>query len=436
MKISLLDIKTHKRQCVNKDFMGGYGWVFNAGNSFRANLINQVKRWGEILPIMSFGYIASILHNNGHSVEYLRNEIPDADLVIMSSSMVDYRREIEWARAIRKRGMKVGFFGPFSSAVPELFLEHADFIIKGEPEEVAMKITNSRMPEGLVSSNPINDLDSIPFPKWDLFNISEYSYSPALREMPFLPVLASRGCTFSCSYCPYLVNYKWRERSARNVLEEIAYLSGRFRIRGMLFRDPLFSLNKARTIEIAEGLIQRDYKIKWACETRLDLLDEKYIDILYKAGLRVINVGIESEDSDILEKATRKSIPRNHQEKIVSYCEQKGIRITVFYMLGLPDDTEESILKTIRYAKKLNTHVAQFFIFTPFPGTKYFEKAKQQIDEKDWEKFDCYTPVTKHKNISKKRLMELKERAFVEYYYRPAWAFKFIKSAIRCFRDG
>jgi len=431
MKITLLEIKTNKRQCINKDFMGGYGWAFSAGNSFRANLINGVKKWGENLPIMSLGYLAAIFHRNGHSVEYLVNKVPHSDLVIIPSSMVDYKHEINWAREIRKKGIKVGFLGPFSSVMPELFLENSDFVVGGEPEEIAEKISDKWVPEGFIRSNPIKDLDALPFPKWDIFNISEYSYVPALKETPFLPILSSRGCSFTCSYCPYLVNYTWRERSSKNVLEEIEFLVDRFKIKGMLFRDPLFSLNKKRTIEIAEGIIQRNYKLKWACETRLDLLDEKFIDILYASGLRVINVGIESADSTVLEKASRRPISTEHQEKIIRYCEKKGVRVTVFYILGLPDDTEESIAKTIKYAKKLNTHVAQFFIFTPFPGTRYFESIKEQIEEKDWEKFDCYTPVFKHKNITNNRLLELKEMAFLSYYYRPAWALKFIKRMIR-----
>ena len=81
MKITLLEIKSNKKQCINKDFMGGYGWAFNAGNSFRANLINRVKKWGENLPIMSLGYLASIFYKNGHSVKYTTNEVPQSDLV-------------------------------------------------------------------------------------------------------------------------------------------------------------------------------------------------------------------------------------------------------------------------------------------------------------------------------------------------------------------
>ena len=60
MKIALLEIQSNRRECINKDFMGGYGWAFNAGSSIPARMINFVKKFGEKLPVMSFGYLASI----------------------------------------------------------------------------------------------------------------------------------------------------------------------------------------------------------------------------------------------------------------------------------------------------------------------------------------------------------------------------------------
>jgi radical SAM superfamily enzyme YgiQ (UPF0313 family) len=434
MKITLLNIESQRPECVNKDFMGGYGWAFSAGNSLRARLINLVKKRGEKIPVMSFGYLASIFSQNGHKVEVISNKIPKSDLVIIHSTMVDYRNEVSWAKRIRESTKaKIGFLGPFASSVPEAFLGNCDFIIKGEPEDICMRIKENWIPEGIVESKPIADLDSLPFPRWDLFPVSEYSYLPAIKERPFLPILSSRGCLYTCSYCPYKVSYDFRERTVDNVLKEIEYLIKKFNVKGLLFRDPLFALNKKRAKDIALGIIANRYTVKWACETRLDLLDEDLLDIFYKSGLRVINVGIESSNEDVIKKATRKPIEIKHQERIIRYCDRLGIRVTVFYMLGLPDDTEETIKHTIRYAKRLNTHVAQFFIFTLFPGTKYYEemKGQGQIVEQDWQKFDCYTPIFRHRNLSGCRLLELKEKAFVSYYFRPKWIMKFSKRLLK-----
>lgn len=432
MKITLLNIKSKRKECINKDFMGGYGWAFNVGNSIPARLINLVKRNGEILPLLSFGYLAAILSRNNHQVSFETNCIPKADMVVIPSSMVDYRYELDWARRIKQEGINVGFIGPFASYKPELFLNDCDFVIKGEPESAAFNLKDGEILKGIIESKPVEDLDSLPFPKWDIFPVSSYSYLPALRERPFLPILASRGCAYGCNYCPYIVSYKYRCRSTEGVFEEVKYLKRDFKIRGMIFRDPLFGANKEFVRRFCEMMIKGKMNIKWVCETRFDLLDEPLIDTMYEAGLRVINTGIESSNTEIIRDSSRKEVEKKHQEKIAKYCDRKGIRVTAFYILGLPLDTVESIEETIRYAKFLDTHVAQFFIHTPFPGTEYFEKVKPDIIENDWEKFDCYTPVLRHKNLSRQQILELKEKAFLSYYYRPHYLRKF---TIRTLRD-
>jgi len=431
VKVCLLNVSPKSKSCVNKDFMGGYGWAFNTGNSLPARMINFVKKIGEKVPVMAFGYLASIFNEKNCALEYAEDKIPSSDIVIMQSSMVDHKHEMEWARRLKKAGKTVGFIGPFSGAMPGIFLKECDFVIKGEPEEAAYKISEGMKPNGIVKSGPIEDLDNLPFPKWDIFPHGTYSYFPALRERPFLPVLSSRGCPYGCNYCPYLVDYKWRQRSSGNVLDEIGYLIERYGIKAVLFRDPLFTFDRKRTAEIARGILDRGYRVKWACETRLDRLDKELLKLMHSSGLRVINVGVESYSEDIIKKASRKPVNIAHQEEMIKYCDKIGIRVTVFYMLGMPDDTEESLFETMKYSKRLNTHVAQFFVFTPFPGTEYYESIKSDIYEKDWEKFDCYTPVFRHKNLTKEKIMGLKEKAFVSYYYRPEWMLSFFYRAAR-----
>jgi len=380
-----------------------------------------------------FAYLAAIFARAGHEVKYVEDKIEKADIVFLASSMVDYENEINWIKKIKASGSKIGVIGPFAGQKPELYLRYADFVIVGEPESAAIKIASGEIdPKGIIKEKIIDDLDILPFPKWDIFPVSKYSYVPALRQKPFLPILSSRSCPYNCNYCPYLVMYsKYRMRSANNVLEEIKYLHDNFGIKAMLFRDPIFSLNRPRTERIIQGLINMDLGIRWACETRLDHLDEALLDLMYKAGVRVINVGVESSDYDILKKATRKPIEIEHQEKIIKYCEKIGIRVTAFYIFGLPDDTVESIKNTIKYAKKLNTHAAQFFLSTPFPGTQFYQQTEDKIFDHDWKHFDCYTPVMNHKNLSPEELLKLKEKAFVSYYYRPRYAWYFIKRVIR-----
>lgn len=432
MRITLLDPKVRRTECVNRDFMAGYGWAFHVGKSPLARLIELVKKRGEKLPLMSFGYLAAVLHANGHEVRVSSEEFADADLVILPSSMVEYSNEIEWATRIKQQGINVGFVGPFATARPDLFLPHCDFVISGEPEEAAMRISESWLPEGVVVSKPIVKVDELPFPKWDLFPIESYSYLPALKERPFLPILSGRGCYYTCDYCPYKDFYQWRNRSVDNVMAEIEHLVDKFGVRAMLFRDPIFSAPKQRAREISEEFIKRNIKLRWACETRLDLLDEELLEVMYEAGLRVVNVGVESSSDTILRNVKRRPITVDHQEAMIRYCDKLGIRVTAFYVLGLDGDTPETIADTVRYAKKLNTHAALFFINTPFPGTPPFDKVKDRLLTQTWEQFDCYTPVVRHDHLSPQQLSKLKEKAFLSYYYRPRYAVSFLR---RVFRD-
>jgi len=224
--------------------------------------------------------------------------------------------------------VKIGFVGTFASLKPELFLPHADFVISGEAENFFLKNKNfdPGVLKGAISAGTVENLDELPFPDWELFDYRKYFYFPTLKNRPFLPVLSSRGCVFSCGhYCPYplVAGRIWRVRSVENVADEIAYLSEKFGARAILFRDPIFTFDKERAANLAREIIARKIKIEWACETRLDFLDEKLIDLFYEAGLRGLNVGIESSSEDVLGAARRKPIEKNYQEKIIGYCLKK-----------------------------------------------------------------------------------------------------------------
>lgn len=429
MRVALLEITAQRPECVNKDFMGGYGWAFHIGRSLPARMIELVKKKGEKVPILYFAYLAAIFRDHGHEVQLLTNEIPDADLVLMHASMIDYKNEIRWAQRIKEKrpNIKIGFLGPFATFRPNLFLPYADFLIAGEVEEAGLKLARGNNLQGVVISRPIDDLDTLPFPAWEYFPVKEYSYFPSLRETPFLVALSSRGCVYSCDYCPYPVNYQWRERNVEKVLDEIEVAANTFGAKALLFRDPLFSVNRKRARQIAEGIIQRGIKIKWACETRLDLLNEELIDIFYESGLRVINVGIESADEAILKKIGRAPVPVEHQERIVKFCDSIGLRVCAFYVLGLPEDSPEKIRSTVEYAKQLNTHAAMFYLATPFPGTAYYKMVGDGLLTDDYEKMDCFTPVVMHPQLSPAQLEALKEWAYVSYYYRPRWFFSLLR---------
>ncbi|MCM8786995.1 MAG: B12-binding domain-containing radical SAM protein [Candidatus Omnitrophica bacterium] len=431
MKIALFLSESNKRGCANKDLAGSMGTRTIIGNSLLAKILEKIKKKSVKIPIVNFAYLVSIFKKYGHEVEFWKNRIGKADVVIIQSSIVDFYEDLKWVRKIRKRKIKVGFCGAFASAMPELFLKYGDFVIVGEPENAAYKIAKGRtIPEGVIISPPIQELDSLPFPSWEIFPYKDYSYWPVIRKKPILTILTSRGCPFSCGYyCPY-PNFQgkiWRKRSVENVINEIKYLIKDYQIKALDFRDPNFTLDKKRVENIAKEIIKNNIKVYWSCETHLNSLDKNLVKILYKAGLRNINVGIESGNEEVLKNSKRINSNKKHQKEIINYCQSLGISVAAFYILGLPSDTSETIKETIKYSQELNTMIAQFSLCTPYPGTKFYEEIKDKIFEKDWEKFDEYHPVFRHESLSFKELMSLKEKAWVSYYFRPKYIFNFLR---------
>ena len=425
MKVILVE-NTYPKLIVNKDQMGGYGIGSFQGESLRTRLVANLKRGGRRIPLLTMGYLAAILKKNAHEVMVYSAEdgqAPGADLYVIHSSIVESKYEMAFAAKIKKanKNSLVGVVGPFASFYPDLYMQEADFTVKGEPEILFSTIKEKAdIPKGIVESPEVKDLNELPFPDWDAFDLSRYGYWPILLEKPFVPILSSRGCSFKCNYCPYIVQYpQWRMRSAENTVEEIRQMVDRYQVKTFLFRDPLFTQGKGRAEAIAHGILDAGLhrKVRWACETRTDLLNEDLIDLLYEAGLRGLNVGVESADLTVLKSANRNQ-SQVHRERMIFYAEQKGVKVAAFYVFGLPADTPETIEGTIEYAKHLNTFAAQFHINTPFPGTPVYDMYKDSIVETDWEKYNSFTPVFKHPTMTSGELTGLREKVYREYYFR------------------
>ena len=425
MKVVLVE-NTTSGNIVNKDQMGGYGIGSSYGNSPPARLLSKMKRSGSRVPLLTLGYLAAILKRNAHEVAVHNAEDgppPDADLYVVHSSIVESRHEAEFARRVKsgRSRAKVCFVGPFASHCPDAYLEAGDCVVEGEPESFFAGVrTLADIPRGIAHSPMVQDLESLPFPDWSPFDLGRYGYWPILPDKPFVPILSSRGCSFRCSYCPYIVQYpEWRMRSAEHTVEEIRVMIDRHAIKSFLFRDPLFTQGDGRAEAIAEGIMRSGLhrKVRWACETRTDLLNEKLIDVLHAAGMRGLNVGVESVDTSVLRSANRNQ-SHQYSERMISYAERKGIKVAAFYVFGLPADTARTIQDTIAYAKRLNTFAAQFHISTPFPGTSVHELHKHAIFETDWAKYDSFSLVFKHPQLGAEELERLKESAYGEYYFR------------------
>src|SRR5512140_263877 len=167
MRVVLADLKSN-RGFVSKDtVVGGYGSRLDPFSRV-TRVISYLKKQYHDVPSVHMAYVAAILARAGHDVRWTRGDLIDGEVALVLSSLVDYRAETEWADQMRARGVKVGFLGITASKLPELFVDHCDFIFNGEPEAGVMRLAEGKIPSGFVTSEQINDLDSLPFPRWDL----------------------------------------------------------------------------------------------------------------------------------------------------------------------------------------------------------------------------------------------------------------------------
>ena len=434
MRIVLADLRG-REGFVSKDTVaGGYGSRLRPFSK-TTELVSLVKRRTHDVPSVQLAYLAAIAARHGHEVHWTRDAYADGDVAIVLSSLVDYKQETAWARGMRRRGVRVGFVGLAASKMPHLFAEHADFVVRGEPEAAFADLTDGATLEGVVHSRALPDLDVLPFPRWDLVG------APMLARvrLPFgirpfggvFPVLASRGCPEFCTYCPHRILESHRMRSVDSIVGELDYLCSLTPRPYVLFRDPLFSEDRNRCLALADAILARGLTLTFECETRLDRLDPALLDTLHRVGLRAISFGVESLSPHTLKRAGRRPIPIEQQRTVIDHCRALGIATAAFYVFGFPQDDWSSIAATIAYAIDLGSTVAQFKLLTPYPGTPLWKQLESSIFEKDWEQFDGFTPTFTHPNLAPDQLRFLLGAAYSRFYMRPSYAahcFRVVKS--------
>ena len=432
MRVVLADLKS-TRGFVSKDtVVGGYGSRLDPFSRVTA-VISYLKKQFHDVPSVHMAYIAAILARGGHDVTWTRGDVqgPEPDVALVLSSLVDYKNEIAWADRMRAGGVKVGFVGITASKMPDLFAGHCDFILNGEPEAAVMRLAQGEVPSGVTVSEQINDLDALPFPRWDLVTEDrgarlgiKWSSRPVGGGFP---LLASRGCPEHCTYCPHRILAGYRARSIANIADELERLCDQVRRPYVIFRDPLFTEQRDRCLALCDEIQSRDLTLTFEAETRLDRLDVELLDKLYEAGFRAMSFGVESLDPATLRKSGRRPIPQTHQRAIIDHCRKKGIVTAAFYVFGFLQDDWNSIAATIDYATELGSTFAQFKILTPYPGTPMFKQLEPRLTEHDWEKYDGYTPTFEHPNLTERELRFLLGAAYTRFYMRPSYLANFLK---------
>ncbi len=426
MEIALIEIK---KAGDNKDYNAGFGTTFNLKTTPLTFVLKKTRKHLEKFPTISYAYISAIFKKFNHVVNYYQNALPiDCSLALLNVTAIRHKQEIQIINEIkRKKKYKIGVYGALATVMPELF-KNVDFIITGEPENAVFSIAKTgKIPQGIVKSLYVEELDSLPFPDWDIFDVKKFSYSPLLTYKPFLFMQSSRGCKFSCSYCPHRLNGKYRKRSIQNVLDEMLYLKEKYRVKGIHFRDSYFNFNENEAQEFLSEMIKRRLDIKWGMETRIDSLNTKLVDILYDAGLRAVKTGIESSDMKLLEKFNRMSPDLEHAKNVIRYCNGKKIKSNACYILGFPSQDKTLLKKTLDLSFEIKSTFANFFILTPLPGTNFDTIFDLEITDENLNHRDNFHLVFKHENFTNKELRKIQANFISRYYFRYSWIKNYVK---------
>lgn len=385
------------------------------------------------------------------TVEISRNY----DFVVLFTSTVGFENDCRLAQMMKeaKPSLKIAFVGPPVQVQPEQGLnscESIDFVVRGEFDHPVVefaqgvpveKIDNACYRRGAsVVLNPqrpqlrTEDLDKLPFAsevyKRDL-TIENYSIPYLLH--PYVSFYTSRGCPALCTFCLWpqtLSGHNWRVRSVDNVVAEVRQALKLFpQMKEFFFDDDTFNIRKDRVLEICKKF--KPLGFRWSCTARVHS-DYETLKGMADAGARLFIVGLESGDPQIL-KNIKKGATVEMARAFAKNCKQAGIKIHGDFIIGLPGETQETIQKTIRFAKELDVETIQVSIAHAFPGTElydYYAKNNYMVHRATTDEGGHQLPHIEMPGLSRRDMMAAVNRFYDEYYFRPRVVWRLAKDAL------
>ena len=192
----------------------------------------------------------------------------------------------------------------------------------------------------------------LPLPRHDLFINHHYRF-PFVRHRPYTTVITNFGCPFRCRFC--IANtLGFRYRPHANVMEELRHII-RLNIREIFFEDMTFGVPRENAAALCRAMTDEQLKLSWTCFSRVDTIDRELLGLMKHAGCHTIMFGVESA-SEKIRDAYRKDIGREAIINGFRMCREAGIKTVATFILGLPEDDEQSCIDTINFAKTSGTH--------------------------------------------------------------------------------
>ncbi len=341
----------------------------------------------------------------------------DPDIVGFSAMSMEANEMAELASIVKelKPECPTILGGPHASVFYDYVLKdtNIDYVVIGEGErtflEILPRLENDEplddvkgiafMRDGNIVVTPerefIENLDSIPFPAWDLVDFKRYSVQISMNAFchstPWAIIFTTRACPFHCAYCHNIFGKRVRKRSVENVMEEIEILTGRYGVKELHIVDDIFNLDLPRAKRICDEIVERGIKVKIAFPNGLrgDMMDRELIKKLKAAGCYTITYAVETA-SPRLQRVIRKNLNLDKVKQTIAWTYDEGLIPQAFIMMGFPGETVEEMNMTVKYAIESKLLRAWFFEVVVYPRTGLFEIAKEaypDFDFSDWEMF-------------------------------------------------
>jgi anaerobic magnesium-protoporphyrin IX monomethyl ester cyclase len=420
---------------------------------------------------LGIGYVAAMLRQGGFQpdlfIQPFKADFKQAlaaklqefqpDAVGISTMSPAYPNAVDVARQVKEwKPVPVMMGGCHATASgQEVLMEspEIDYVIYGEGEQITLDLcrhlfertpaTPDEVPgigwrEGGRAkrsrpAEPISAVDTIPFPARDLVDLSFFAPHThmSVGKKRSTTMLTGRGCPSHCIFCDahLTMGRKNRAHSPEYVIEEMELLERKFNMEFVVIEDDTFTVDDARVEKICRMKIQRGLKLEWNCFAHSFEMRPDLARLMYEAGCRIVNFGVESGNADVF-KAVKKGGSLETIKQAVKACNDAGMRTMASFIMGHPTDTPATIRQTIEFAKELKPTIAMFFPMVPFPGTAVWKPTYKPKRMEDWRTYLTFDvpPISLMPGYSPQEVKQMADRATLEFYRRPSQLFRMFRS--------
>jgi anaerobic magnesium-protoporphyrin IX monomethyl ester cyclase len=373
----------------------------------------------------------------------LAAEQPDViGVTAITPSIYKAERLLQIAKEMHPRAVTVlgGIHGTFMYQQVLTEAPWIDVVVRGEGEEIFTSLIRSvdtgTWPEGRarlrgiayteggqIKATPaaptVRDLDAID-PDWSLLEWEKYTYIP-LGKRVAIPNMA-RGCPFTCSFCSQWKFWRdYRVRDPKKVVDEIEKLIRDHDVGFFILADEEPTINRRKFVQFCEELIARDLGILWGINTRVTdvLRDEALLPLYRRAGLIHVSLGTEAAAQMNLDRFNKETTIADNK-KAVQLLRDAGIVVEAQFIVGLENETAETLEETYRMARDWNPDLANWAMYTPWPFSDLFRELGDKVEIFDFERYNFVTPIIRPQAMDRSELLDRVMHNYRRFYFQKA----------------